>query len=415
MDNNYARPGTDHRNAAGPGAPSAGEPGRQDCAVIGPLDRFGQADNSEGGLPPSLHQAVLRGQKCCARVPERIVSKKTASQYKETFVRMFASGSLIPWTLGLAYNTCYERRAALHFGAVDAIRKLIKRALGAFERQDYLAAADLMHKLHQLLDMVEPAFDEAPPGDPDVLPWERPPSRFYELADEKTLARGAKSKKYALANLASDWDRVVFKKAIELKFEHSLVLAVKMTVPVRTEDMVPGDRPSGYSDGVILRLLEPDRLEITVKPCKSHFGRYGTGSTTIIVDPTVADAPAKFLAKCCRDAGGRLVVSVKSKNAVRKAIRTLGKKALGADSETITPSVLRHQIISDFKVTFGAGKMVAAASGQLTDRTQSRYGRYQHGRARKGYVSISSARVPRTGNVARASGLSKAEVMHPHQ
>jgi integrase len=182
-----------------------------------------------------------------------------------------------------------------------------------------------------------------------------------------------------------------------------------LTVPVRSEDMVPGDRPGGYSHGVILKLVAPNRLEITVKPCKSHGGRYGTESTTITVDPTVADAPAKYLAQRCHEAGGHLVVSVASKNATRKALRVLGEKALGKGTEAITPSVLRHQKIADLKATFGGGEKVAAASGQSTDRTQSKYGFHQHGRRLKGYVAITSARIPRTGNVARANGLSKSE------
>jgi hypothetical protein len=83
-----------------------------------------------------------------------------------------------------------------------------------------------MHKLHQLLDKFEPALDDAPPGDPNVLPWEGPPSRFHELADEETPKRGANSKKHVLEKLDKDWDRVLWKKAIELKFEHLLDLAV---------------------------------------------------------------------------------------------------------------------------------------------------------------------------------------------
>src|SRR4029453_17094105 len=96
----------------------------------------------KGGLPPSLHQAVLRGRQCCARVPERIVSEETARRYEATFIRMWEPGNLSPLSSGIAYNTFYERRAALHYGAVKVIRKLIDRALGAFERQDYPAVTD---------------------------------------------------------------------------------------------------------------------------------------------------------------------------------------------------------------------------------------------------------------------------------
>jgi hypothetical protein len=420
MDKNYADPDIDDRYAFRLDAVGmvalpdevASEAGRQDDAVVGPQGRPEQADNNEGGLPPLLHQAVLRGEQCCARVPERIVSDETARRYKKTFVRMWASGSLAPLRPGMAYDSYYERRAALHYGAVNAIRKLIKRALGAYEQQDYLVTANMIHKLHQLLDQVEPALDVDPPGNPNFLPWEGSPSRFHELADDATPERGANSKKHALAKLDKEWDRILWKKARELKFEHLLVLAVSLTVPVRLEDAVPGERPSGYSHGVLLNLIGPNHLEITVKPCKSHGGQYGTESTTIIMDPIIAEAPAKFLAQCCHEAGGRLVVGVISKNAVRKAIRVLGEKVFGKGSETITPSVLRHQIIADLKVIFGGGEKVAAASGHSTDRTQSKYGFHQHGRHRKGYEAITSARIPRTGNVVRASQISNSKVSY---
>jgi hypothetical protein len=71
---------------------------------------------------------------------------------------------------------------------------------------------------------------------------------------------------------------------------------------------------------------------------------------------------------------------------------------------------LRNQLIADLKKTLGAGEDVAAASGHSTDRTQSRYGHYQHGRRRKGYIAITSERIPRARNVERASQLSKGKV-----
>jgi hypothetical protein len=180
-----------------------------------------------------------------------------------------------------------------------------------------------------------------------------------------------------------------------------------LTVPVRPEETVPGDRPKGWSAGIILRLPEPRRLEITFMPVKSHGGRYGTELTTISVDPTIADEPAKYLAERCREAGGHMVVSVESKNAVRKAIKKLGEIAFPESTVTITPSVMRTQLIADLKRTFGAGEKVAAASGHGTQRTQSKYGYLQHGRKRRGYIGIVSARTPRAGNVDRARQFSR--------
>ena len=51
-----------------------------------------------------------------------------------------------------------------------------------------------------------------------------------------------------------------------------------------------------------------------------------------------------------------MVVSMESKKAVRKAIAALGRKALPETDVTITPSVMRHQLIADLKATFGAGE-----------------------------------------------------------
>jgi hypothetical protein len=196
-----------------------------------------------------------------------------------------------------------------------------------------------------------------------------------------------------------------------VKFRYSTELALHLTVPVRTEDMVPGDRAMGWSTGVVLRLVEPHRLEICVMPSKSHRGDYGTGLTTVTIDTTLADPPAIFLAERCREAGGHMIVSVKSKNAVRKSIAALGRLAFPERNVTITPGVARHQLIADLKLTFGGGEIVAAAAGHGTDRTQARYGYLQHGRKRHGYVSIVSARTPRAGNIERARQFSRDKAL----
>jgi hypothetical protein len=75
----------------------------------------------------------------------------------------------------------------------------------------------------------------------------------------------------------------------------------------------------------------------------------------------------------------------------------------------ITPYVLRHQALADIKATVGGGEEVAAAAGHCTDRTQSHYGRAEHGRQRKGFLGAKSIRRPRTSNVARARELAEAQ------
>ena len=69
MDKNYAGPDADCRNATNLEAPSPADAGRQDSAMVGQQDRAGQADNSEGGLPPSLHQAVCEAGSAARACP----------------------------------------------------------------------------------------------------------------------------------------------------------------------------------------------------------------------------------------------------------------------------------------------------------------------------------------------------------
>jgi hypothetical protein len=70
-----------------------------------------------------------------------------------------------------------------------------------------------------------------------------------------------------------------------------------MIAGVRPEELVPGQRPGGWSPGVSVELRSSRRLAITFTPVKSHQGLFGTDLTTICVDPTVVGGPAAFLAE----------------------------------------------------------------------------------------------------------------------
>jgi hypothetical protein len=107
-------------------------------------------------------------------------------------------------------------------------------------------------------------------------------------------------------------------------------------------------------------------------------------------------------------------VSVSSKDALRSALARLGWRALPELKRiTITPNVIRNQTIADIKCTVGAGEETASAAGHCNDRTQSLYGRVEHGRKRRGFLGVTSARRPRASNVARARELAKARRHRP--
>jgi hypothetical protein len=169
--------------------------------------------------------------------------------------------------------------------------------------------------------------------------------------------------------------------------------------------MMPGERGSRWSEGVLVKWRSPHRIDITIAPAKSHGGKFGTGTTVVKINPMESGGAASYLAERC--GGDVLVVSLHSKEASRKKLLRLGKLALPNLQVNITPYVFRNQVIADFKATVGAGVAVAAACGHCTERTQAKYGLVQHGRRRRGLIGVASERVPETGNIARTAHLRK--------
>lgn len=353
-------------------------------------------------------EVVLRAKACCARVPDRRISERTKKDYEKTFLRMLDEGSLDPLTGSKARDTYNHRRAALHSGAKLYLQQRIDRCMAAGDARDATAAIRHALELHRVVAKIEKAFDLEPPLPAGVSPFDLPPSRYRqaETADRK---RGLNSKKHDLGLLPKGWDGLLWDEATGEDNEdwpYREALAVHMLAGVRPEELVPGTRPGGTSPGVLVRLRSARCLAITWMPAKSHDGLFGTGMTTICIDPTLAGKVAAFLAAQCRHAPRRsIVVSTLSKDAVHKAILRLAKIALKDCNVAITPSTIRHQVLADLKATFGAGEAVASAAGQSSDRTQARYGAVQHGRVLIGYISITPLRRPRSGNVEKARRL----------
>jgi hypothetical protein len=264
--------------------------------------------------------------------------------------------------------------------------------------------------LKKALTRIAEAWDRDPPLAEGASPLKSPASRWRKAAGPDAKPRGAGSKKYVLGLLPPNWDAQVWDVAQEAwnnpADQQDLdTLAVMLSRPARPEDFVPGDRPHGWSEGVTVVLRSPNCLAITLSPSKNHRGRYGTITTTVLIDPIVAEGAPAYLARRCASSGGRIVVSMPGKNKGRMKLRALGNAALPGCNVNITPYVCRDQAAADFKATLGAGAAVAAACGQGTDRTQSKYGRVEHGRKRLGIIGVECERAPRTGNVARAYAL----------
>jgi len=320
---------------------------------------------------------------------------------------MWRSGNLDPLRAGDALDTYHHRRSALHYGGSKFLADCLINIRNALETQDVEVLRKSIAELKEALRLIEPAFERDPPAPADVLPWELPPSRWRQAAGDHP-PRGFNSKKQVLRFLPRNWDQQLWERT-PVNWKYRDALAVHLIIPARPEELVPGQRPSGWSPGVEITLHNDRCLALAFNPVKSHEGLYGTERTTICIDPVAMGGPARFLADKCDAAGGHIVICTPSKNAVRKALADLGAKALPEVPVTITAYVCRHQLLADLKATFGAGETVATAAGQCTDRTQSHYGYVQRGRKRKGYVSINAKRPPRLGNAERARHLSNGK------
>lgn len=334
----------------------------------------------------------------------RPISEPTEKAYKAVFDKMWKTKNLDPLRADDSLDTYHHRRAAMQWG-VTHVLLLLMRNIGTAIRDknaDELTKSEL--RLRTALDLIEPALVLEPPMQPGELPWQRTPSRWRQAPGQKPQ-RGAKSKKHVLRELPRDWDMRLW-EGTPADWKYREVLAVHLIVPVRPEELVPGARPSGHSPGVTLELRSENRLVVTFAPVKSHDGLYGTEQTEICLNPLVMKGPAQFLAGRCEAAGGLIIISTPSKNAFRKALEDLGRRALPGIRTTITAYVCRQQLLADLKATLGAGGKVAAAAGHCTDRTQSRYGYVQNGRKRPGYIEINAKRKPVAGNAERVRRLS---------
>jgi hypothetical protein len=384
----------------------ADKTGQQD----GPTSAQQWADNNEVADMMDREEVLKRAEALYEIIPARRASDETAQKYRNEFLRMWNSNCLDPLQDGIALDTYYHRRGSLYFGAQELLLGGAIEYFAAVRRGDELAARRWVSRLRQGVKRLEPILLLEPPAPEGALSFDRSPSRWH-TSPNAARVRGQDTKERALELLKDDpaWDTRFWNKVDGTKkLIHRDVIAVHMVAPLRPEETVPGDRPHGWSPGVVVTLHAKRCLSITFAPVKSHEGLFGTGLTEIRVDPVTYGEPARYLAARCKAAGGTIVICTTSKNAVRKAMAKIGKRALPELGDVmLTPYVFRHQLIADFKKTLGGGEDVAAAAGQGSDRTQSHYAGANYGRKREGIISITALRRPRCGNVERARALGR--------
>ena len=321
---------------------------------------------------------------------------------------MWSERCLDPLRADDGRGTYLRRRAALHWGAKHMLERLLPKLKVAISRDDREVALRLTAILNKVVDRLEPALKLDPPMQGQVADF-RTRTRWTTSKVAKKNHR-KRDKKGDLARLPRDWRERVW-SCVPSNSPFKDAVAVHSLSPARGGELQPGQRPSGFSAGVIVALTKNNELVIATKPLKTHDGKFGMEICAVKIDIALEGPIAVYLAERCRSNGGKFVVSLASSDAARKAIMRIGKRALPG-AVIVTPLVYRNQRLADLKAAFGAGGQTAVGAGHCTDRTQANYGNVSFGR-RGGLIGAYGSRVPRLVAVARARELGDARKAVP--
>ncbi|HEV7326657.1 MAG TPA: hypothetical protein VGN91_16500 [Bosea sp. (in: a-proteobacteria)] len=339
----------------------------------------------------SLEDIVARMERLLALLPEKQPGESTVSQYRGVHERMRRRGSYDPMECACAAS--YNRaRAALHFCARETLLRLkadLVRQVKAGEpsQADLTATA-----LAAYVEAVEPVILAHPPcANPDF----RVASPFRAKADAPR--RGAGSKKHSLKDKPADWRDQMFAATPEASSYRTAIAAMCLS-PCRVGEYAETIRDQQYSPGV--RVVRRDGLLLIFTIAqKSHGGKFGLVMSGVEVAIAQGGAPAAHLAQLCEEAGGAIEIAVDSTEGLRKAV---GRIAARLGLSDISPNSFRAQWAADGKVTLPDPEMVAAGAGHCSIRSQSNYGRAEHGRrGGGGLVGTFSERAPRPASVQR--------------
>jgi hypothetical protein len=327
-------------------------------------------------MQTSLNTATSAIRELLQKVPARDVSGASIKLYRRTFGRMSRETVIDPLRPGDARDTYNVRRAALHWGTRWFFERLTVKLETSWSAGDAKACLRWIGIAGNAVDRLGPAIDRDPPlwdGKPDFLK----PSR-WQTENKNKIARGSKSKKHTLEDLAPGWIER-FWPFVPVSHKYRDAIAVISVSPARPGEVVPGDRPSGFSAGVAVALDKNGFLVLATKPLKTHDGKYGMDECALRLDVAKEGAVAKYLAQRCREEGGFFIVKIKSAQALSKALTRIGARAFPKGPD-ITAYVFRHQRMADVKAAFGAGRKTALAAGHCNDGSQGRYGDARFGR-----------------------------------
>lgn len=316
--------------------------------------------------------ALQKASEIIARLPKREIARNSEKLYARTFRRLWNSQPLDLLAGNPARDTYQIRRAALHFIGRGVLVSLTGQILRAEGTGDHPRMDALLRELKVILDRIEEPLELHPAetGPPDF----RTASPWRSGAGTRPV-RGAASKKHDLGRLPDGWRERVWEAMPHNTFRD--VVAAMCLCPARPAEYATARDDGKPAEGVLVE-RRGIILKLTTQPLKSHGGAYGAGESTVVVAIAEGGEPARHLAQLCDQADGAIRLMIASPDALRKTVSRAGKRV--RMPMPISPYSFRSQWVADAKATFGSGADVAAGAGHSSLRSQSAYGRVEHGR-----------------------------------
>jgi hypothetical protein len=340
---------------------------------------------------PRFHATYYDAIALLDRLPARGCAANSQALYAQNFRRMWAEPVLDALRPGDARDTYGVRRAAMYWGARELLVRLLKKFHAAAETGARDFGRRLLHILARVVSRVSAAITIDPPLLTASADFSQP-SRWTLFNGDKQ--RGAGSKRHVLSQLPNDWREQVLSELSE-NCRHRALIAVMALCPCRPSESVPGQRPEGFSPGVVVTLFGR-QLRLDVAPLKTHDGKFGSSKCGITVDIDESGPAAKYLAELCKRSGdGRYTVSVAEVDSLRSFLSRLGQRIFPG-GPNLSAYVFRAQRLADIKARFGGEAAAAAASaaGHCSDRSGRHYGHASHGQ-RRGIVEVHTTRAPK--------------------
>lgn len=290
-----------------------------------------------------------------ARVLARHILSHTKDNSIETnehmlkiFNRLYAYGGLLAYFEHnkLKKTTYYKYKAAYQHGAALKIRSLLNSA-DKLEKEDQERSKEYRK---EALALAEEVDSLSPDYEKKHLELGSPANTPRPYTDKKI-----EGKRKSLKGLPKDWIGQLI-GVLPIQHQNAALLMA-----------VTGCRPVELKNGVLLELVDDDRLRITIKGAKYKKNKQGQKERVL----TIASWTVPGLFNLAYEQPREIWISRESyRKAVRRAIDKLGFKG-------VSPYSFRHQFAADLKAELGTNwthEDLAKALGHITDRCQQYYG-----------------------------------------